>query len=84
MKSLISFLFMILMTLSFTTGKEKSDVIILTNENFEHLTQASTGATTGDWLVEFYAPWCGHCKKLAPVYETIATGEYIYIIYHIF
>ena len=23
----------------------------LTDESFEHLTQASTGATTGDWLV---------------------------------
>ncbi|TMW57207.1 hypothetical protein Poli38472_003132 [Pythium oligandrum] len=50
----------------------KSNVIILTNDNFEHLTQASTGATTGDWLVEFYAPWCGHCKKLEPVYEKVA------------
>jgi hypothetical protein len=32
-----------------------SEVVLLTSENFEHLTQASTGATTGDWLLDFYA-----------------------------
>ena len=48
------------------------EVIVLDSKNFEHLTQASTGSTTGDWLIKFYAPWCGHCKKLEPVYEKVA------------
>jgi len=51
---------------------QESDVQILTVDNFEHLTQASTGATTGDWFIKFYAPWCGHCKRMSPAWDETA------------
>jgi thioredoxin domain-containing protein 5 len=47
-------------------------VRVLTDSSFEHDTQAVTGATTGDWFVEFYAPWCGHCKRLEETWDKLA------------
>jgi len=49
-------------------AKAPSAVKILTPENFDSIVLDSSK----DVLVEFYAPWCGHCKKLAPVWEKLA------------
>mmetsp|Transcript_90421 Transcript_90421/g.251324 ORF Transcript_90421/g.251324 Transcript_90421/m.251324 type:complete len:620 (-) Transcript_90421:98-1957(-) len=34
--------------------------------------KAATEDTTKDVLVNFYAPWCGHCRKLEPQYKALA------------
>lgn len=46
--------------------------IELTDETFEHHTQAATGATTGPWMVMFYAPWCGACRQFGPDFEKLS------------
>ncbi len=47
-------------------------VIKLDDGNFEHLTQASTGQTTGKWFINFHSPACGHCQNLAPIWSTFS------------
>jgi protein disulfide-isomerase A6 len=46
----------------------KSAVLDLIPSNFDQVVLKSGTPT----LVEFFAPWCGHCKTLAPVYEELA------------
>ncbi|CCI44524.1 unnamed protein product [Albugo candida] len=73
MKSMMTkILFGFLLSLLSSDG-EATNIITLDSDNFEKLTQASTGATTGDWLIEFYAPWCDHCNRLLPIFEEVAT-----------
>ena len=57
---------------SASDGDLDSSVAILTDQNFGEALKQMEAEPEKIWLVEFYAPWCAHCKKLAPIYEEAA------------
>jgi protein disulfide isomerase family A protein 3 len=49
--------------------EQTEPVKVVVAKNFDEIVNDETK----DVLIEFYAPWCGHCKSLAPKYDELAT-----------
>ncbi|KAL8830731.1 MAG: hypothetical protein Q9191_001261 [Dirinaria sp. TL-2023a] len=65
---MVNFNYLLVTPLAILGASAVSSVIDLIPGNFDSIVLQSGKPA----LVEFFAPWCGHCKKLAPVYEELA------------
>lgn len=68
MKSLAALLLLALAITTVFADDAETDVLVLDSESFEKAIDENSVIA-----VEFYAPWCGHCKALAPEWEAAAT-----------
>eukprot|EP00871_Galdieria_phlegrea_P005164 jgi/Galph1/5649/GphlegSOOS_G4280.1 len=64
----LSFSFVYLKHIQALPYNNASNVIELDSEAFKRQVVGSSD----NWLLEFYAPWCGYCQKFEPVYKKVA------------
>eukprot|EP00931_Biecheleriopsis_adriatica_P036824 TRINITY_DN21169_c0_g1_i1.p1 TRINITY_DN21169_c0_g1~~TRINITY_DN21169_c0_g1_i1.p1 ORF type:complete len:223 (-),score=57.08 TRINITY_DN21169_c0_g1_i1:76-744(-) len=63
---LLGYLMVLLASLAGSVTAEKDNIVKLTKFNFDD------NVKRGSWFVKFYAPWCTHCQRLAPIWEKLA------------
>ncbi|KAK4313409.1 hypothetical protein Pmani_015243 [Petrolisthes manimaculis] len=55
-------LFLLVLVLLISQLRAKSSVVELNEDNWHQMLE-------GEWMVEFFAPWCPACKALKPIWE---------------
>ncbi|XP_058443464.1 thioredoxin domain-containing protein 5 homolog [Malaya genurostris] len=66
---IVAFLPVLLLSPVIKAHDEDTQSVLLTKENFH------SELNENNYFVMFFAPWCGHCKKLAPTWSKLAESK---------